>query len=403
MSDLIHGYVKVRISGDSKERFLNMCRMKKFRIWNLREQKETSAIVMCMAGRDLLESKNAIRKSGVKVVVLEKSGLPFFAKKLVTRAVFVGGIVFCAVFLFVMMQKIWCIQVNGNRKVTDDEMIAFLNDQEIQIGSSINHISYEKLEAQIREHFTDITWTSVVRKGTTLIIRVKENDFHNEASVYEDDTDLISEYDGVILSMVVRKGVPLVKIGDTVSKGDILVQGAVPVYDENSQISKYQYCHAQADILIQTSEHYEETISRIHDVRMYGKKVTRYEVGVGSHSIELGFSGESNQVLTKKNIHQLVLFEYLYFPVYLNVLEEIPYEIIEETYTEEEAEQILRDHLEKYLNILSEKGVQIVQKNVKIVKNGMSMQISADLILNRSAGISEKTTVELIENGETDS
>ena len=58
--------------------------------------------------------------------------------------------------------------------------------------------------------------------------------------------------------------------------------------------------------------------------------------------------------------------------------------------------------VEKYLYELSEKGVQIVQKNVKIIENGLTMQIVADLTMDRSVGISTETTVELTDYGEND-
>ncbi len=368
-------------------------------MWDLKEEKE-AAIVMCMASKDLLESKSAIRKSGIRVDVLEKNGLPFFWRHMKKRIVFVIGILFCMAFLITMMQKIWCIQVEGNRKITDEEMIGFLAEQEVGIGSSISDLSYEDLEFEIRGHFADITWVSVVRKGTTLIVRVKENDFYNEMAVYEDHTDLTAEYDGVILSMVVRQGVPLVKIGDTVAKGDILVQGAVPVLDENAQICKYQYCHAQADILIRTTEHYEQMLNRVHEVKVYGTPVRNYQLGIGTRMLNIGRSCHAELIQTEKQMHQLVLFDYLYLPLYFNRVEYVPYEIVEETYTKEEAEALLYTELEKYLYELSEKGVQIVRKDVKIIENGLTMQIVAELTLDRSVGISTETTVELTEYDE---
>lgn len=405
-----NGYVQIRMTGDNKERFLNMCRMKHIRMWDLQKEGQGSektdgeskgyeqAYVMCMAGRDLLESKSAIKKSGIKVDVLQKSGLPFLIHRMKKRVVFIAGILFCMFFLIAMMQKIWCIQIEGNGKITDEEVIEFLATREVFIGMEISELSYEDLEFEIRGNFDDITWVSVVRKGTTLIVRVKENEFSDEITVYEDHTDLSADYDGEILSMVVRQGVPLVKIGDTVTKGDILIQGAVPVLDENSEIIKYRYCHAQADIRIRTSEQYVQSINRVHEVKIYSETVRNYQFGVGTRTLTLGRNCRDTLVQTKKQLHQLVLFEYLYLPFYYNEIEYRPYEIVEETYTREEAQDILYAELEKYLYELSEKGVQIVRKDVKIIENGLTMQIVAELTLDRSVGVSTETTVELIEN-----
>ena len=92
--ELLNGCVRLRITGESKERFLNMCRMKKIKMWNLkqeagkRDELKTSSIVMCMGAKDLVECKSAIHKSGVKVDILEKKGLPFFLLHLKKRVVF---------------------------------------------------------------------------------------------------------------------------------------------------------------------------------------------------------------------------------------------------------------------------------------------------------------------------
>lgn len=87
---------------------------------------------------------------------------------------------------------------------------------------------------------------------------------------YDDRTDIVSDVEGVIVSMVVKEGVPYVKIGDTVNVGDILVCGAVPVYDENQLVSGYQYYHAQADILVETMQHYTDTLPLSYEKSIYG-------------------------------------------------------------------------------------------------------------------------------------
>lgn len=49
----------------------------------------------------------------------------------------------------------------------------------------------------------------------------KETEGINSANL---PTDLIADKNGVITSMITRKGVPMVSVGDTVKKGDLLVK-----------------------------------------------------------------------------------------------------------------------------------------------------------------------------------
>ena len=76
---------------------------------------------------------------------------------------------------------------------------------------------------------------------------------------------------------------------------------------------------------------------------------------------------------------QLVLLDNIYLPIYYGKIDRKEYYLRYLTYTSDEMEQILTDNFEKFISGLREKGVQIVEKNVKIVqnrsnnKNGMEM------------------------------
>lgn len=58
----------------------------------------------------------------------------------------------------------------------------------------------------------------------------------------------MAEYDGVITDMIVRSGIPQVTIGSQVAKGDLLVDGKVPIYAEDGTIREYRMVIADADI-----------------------------------------------------------------------------------------------------------------------------------------------------------
>ena len=73
------------------------------------------------------------------------------------------------------------------------------------------------------------------------------------------------------------------------------------------------------------------------------------------------------------------MLDNIYLPIYYGKIDRKEYYLRYLTYTSDEMEQILTDNFEKFISGLREKGVQIVEKNVKIVqnrsnnKNGMEM------------------------------
>lgn len=394
--------VRIDIKGNAKERYLNMCRARHFPVWDVTSDKKNDVITMCMNREDFLESKSAIRKTGVKVSVKEKSGLPFLLKKINKRRVFVAGALLGVLFLFMMMQSIWAFQFEGTKRITDEQIVDYLESRGVTIGTPIRELNYEELEQGLREQFPEITWASVSQRGTTLLIRIREREYTESLQHYDDRTDIVADVDGVIVSMIVKEGVPYVQKGDVISAGDILVGGAVPIYDENSEISGYHYYHAQADIVVETSQRYTDTLSLSYEKKVYtGKEALIVSLGAFDARVVLGNGLSSSNVESRSKNYQLRLFRYLQLPFFAQITRQNAYEWQLSYYTKEEAQELLLSGLEKYLRELSEKGVQIIAKDVKIIKNGMSMEITADITMRKLVGVSCPTTVGFVQDGES--
>lgn len=393
--------VRIDVKGNAKERYLNMCRARHFPVWDVTSDKKNDVITMCMNREDFLESKSAIRKTGVKVSVKEKSGLPFLLKKINKRRVFVAGALLGVLFLFMMMRSIWAFQFEGTKRITDEQIVDYLESCGITIGTPIRELNYEELEQGLREQFPEITWASVSQRGTTLLIRIREREYTESLQRYDDRTDIVADVDGVIVSMIVKEGVPYVQKGDVISAGDILVGGAVPIYDENSEISGYHYYHAQADIVVETSQRYTDTLSLSYEKKVYtGKEALIVSLGAFDARVVLGNGLSSPNVESQSKSYQLRLFRYLQLPFFAQITRQNAYEWQLSYYTKEEAQELLLSGLEKYLRELSEKGVQIIAKDVKIIKNGMSMEIAADITMRKLVGVSCPTTVGFVQDGE---
>ena len=72
--------------------------------------------------------------------------------------------------------------------------------------------------------------------------------------------------------MITRRGTPLVKKGDQVEKGDLLVSGLLPIYNDSQEIVGYEKTNASADVWIKYEENIEITIPRSQTVRHYTSK-----------------------------------------------------------------------------------------------------------------------------------
>ena len=69
-----------------------------------------------------------------------------------------------------------------------------------------------------------------------------------------------------------RNGIPAVKAGSKVKKGDILVSGRVEMKNDAGEVTGYRYREADADIKGEYIQQYENTAEREYPVKDYIKE-----------------------------------------------------------------------------------------------------------------------------------
>lgn len=360
------GYVRIKIWGSGVERFLVMCSRKKMLLWDI--EAHGKYIFANMKLKDFWNCKKLARKAGIRAVVVERHGLPFFMSKLVRRSfMLVGFGLFLAVWL-VSTNMLLHIEIEGNYSISDDVFMDFLEEQGVYAGMWKKDIPLEQLEKEIRKAFDLVTWTSGKIDGTVLIISIKENEklIPEKSEQNEFGSSIYATTDGIIANIYVRNGVPMVKKGAEVKMGDLLVDGKVPVYNEEQTVAYYQYYEADADIGIETTVPVDYRLPKVYVEKVYtgrrtegkyfflGQKIYRNTWG------DRKFQYRDFVLLPNKNAAMgNISFGFGDFEVH-------EYAKIEKEYTMEEAKKLLGEEFEKNNVILIEKGVQILEKNVTI-------------------------------------
>ena len=170
----LRGYLRIRVWGFSPERFMNLCSNKGILIWNI--VREGDVYYMNINLRGFWALRPIVRKTGTRVAVLERYGLPFFLPRLLKRKVFVMGLLMAAAFWIWSSLYIWNIEISGNYQITDDVFQSFLKENQVTVGMKKRDLDIEELEKEIRRQFSQITWASARLSGTKLLIDIKEND-----------------------------------------------------------------------------------------------------------------------------------------------------------------------------------------------------------------------------------
>ena len=387
----IQGYLKIRVTGYSPERFLNLCKNKKIAVWGLESRHNAYDMYIKVAGFRKL--KPILRKTQTKVSILERFGLPFFFHRYRKRKLFFIGIFSCLLIIYSMTFFIWNIDLEGNQTITDDVLIEYLESEKIYHGMAKRKVDCEQIVKDIRKNFDEIIWVSASMEGTRLFISVKENaDTFVESEEEAVPSDIIADKTGTVVEIITRNGVPQVTVGSAVAQGDLLVSGTVDVLNDAKEVVSQNYVVADADITLQTVVPYEDNIEKEYVRKVYtNKKRNLAYLKLGKRTLQLGIQKnkfEHADMKTKEK--QLQIGENFYLPIYVGTKKIYEYELETLEYTKEELETLLKKNFSQYCKELEEKNIVILDKNFQITHDEKDAKGVATLTLLETAGISRK-------------
>ncbi len=369
------GYLTVHVTGTSNERFLNMCIHHKIRIWNLYAMGEVYQFQIMR--KDFKKLRPMLLKTNVTINIIERKGLPFLLFRYRKRKMFFLGFLTCITAIFLLSGFIWNIQINGNYRYTDEMILSFLNENEIQITMRSNQVNCADIVSMLRAKFEYITWVSAHLDGCELIITIKENDqiteIVEETEVMETIStskglDIIAQEGGIITSIITRNGTPLVHVGDVVEAGDILVSGCLALYNDSGEIVNYYYVESNADISIRTDYSYSNSIDLTYEKKMYLEEVVEKEfIRLGNYYFLALKLNKMNYLYDITRIENSLLSNQQN-TLSLSIGKETytSYEFVESIYTKEEVQSLLTQSFCRYCDELNEKKVEILGNDVNI-------------------------------------
>ncbi|MBQ2987003.1 MAG: sporulation protein YqfD [Tyzzerella sp.] len=387
----IQGYLKVRVTGYSPERFLNLCKNKKIDVWGLEARQNAYDMYIRISGFRKL--KPILKKTQTKVTIEGRYGMPFFFHKYRKRKLFFAGIILCVILIYSFTFFVWDIHLQGNLTITNNVLLEYLESKNISHGMLKAKVDCEQISKDIRKNFDDIIWVSTSVQGTRLFIHVKENtDTFEMTEEQNEPSDIVADKDGVIKSIVTRNGVPQVVAGDEVKTGDLLVSGTVDVLNDAKEVVAHRYVMSDADILIERIVQYEDKILKKYDKKQYtNKKRHLFFLKTGEHEFVLGWrknSFENFEVQTKES--RLKLNENFYLPFVVGRKSILEYEFTKSEYSKEEMETLLTNNYKRFCTELEEHDAVILDSNFNITEDNNGLFASATITLLEEVGINRK-------------
>lgn len=283
----LFGYVSFTARGGFPERFINLCRRNDILLWELKSK--NSVLTACTDRSGYKKIRSAARKSGMKVRIKKKHGLPFFLNRHSRRAGVLVGICFCVAVTLILSTRIWSVDVKGNVRVSEERIIEVFEELGVKRGVSGSRIDIRSTEIEALRRMPELSWLNINIDGCAAKIEVRET---VEVPEIDDDgipTDIVAARDGQIVILRPFSGTQEQKIGNAVLKGDPLISGIV----ENKDLT-VSFCRAKGYVVARTEHNIQTQVQKKIKVRKKSGEKKSYILNFLIFDIPLGKTNEAN-------------------------------------------------------------------------------------------------------------
>lgn len=394
----IRGFLICDLKGGDMERFFNLCRYQGIECWDMSYSE--GVCQCCIYLDDFRKIRPFVRKTRVRVRIHKRCGLAFFLAFLQRRKGMWIGMAGCMVILCFLSAHIWKMEFYGNSYYTDERLEKYLSETEnIRIGSWKKDVVNPVLEENLRLTFPDISWVSVRKEGTSLIVSLEEM-VKYDASLKEKTKSryICASKDGQIVSMVTRSGVPKVHVGDSVKRGELLIDGVMEILNDSMEVAEAIPVGADGDVWAKVTENYHQVYPFSQESRNYGRASQKVTISFGKYSFSLGKNPYNGDERTSCD-H--VTEVYRYWPgIYIQKDIFRPYTKIPSLRAVSQMKTKAETELYDIIGKFGEKGVQILENNVKILMYDDRVEAKGHFIVIEPLGEGAEILPQVIQNEE---
>lgn len=299
------GEVKISVKGSSLPRFLNLCAQHRIRLYHLRRC-NLCMLTACLSVRDFKRLRLYMGRTGCRVHIVERRGLPFLLRKLRGRGVlWMGAVGLCALF-FVLRNFLWVVDLQVQAGIPADALRQRLDELGVHAGAWVHNLDEDALRLTILQEFDEVSALAIAQFGNS--IRLEAYARQPAPVSFDEDavTGLVATCEGVLTRMTVTGGQALHRVGDAVAQGEWLVSPEMPPTQAEALPT---IVHGMGEIWATTWHEQDFCRPQTHEVKQYtDKTTTQYALVFGDKRINLYFGcgivgGTCDKIVSKMRLH----------------------------------------------------------------------------------------------------
>ncbi len=167
--------------------------------------------------------------------IKEKGAFLPIVKLWQSAGVLIGAIIFL-ISTFFFNDFIYEISFSGSGSVYKREVLSYLNGIGVKQYQRFSNFDFEKIEDGVLAYNKNLSFVAIEKHGNTLLVDLAlatDSVDRLKGDVYS----LTSSVNGVIEKINVYRGTALVKKGDYVNKGDLIVDGYMTIKEQTVKIN----------------------------------------------------------------------------------------------------------------------------------------------------------------------
>jgi len=258
---------------------------------------------------------------------------------------------FLAVAFFVVCSNfVFGIKVMGLESISQTEVVQILRQNGFEKINKKSDIDTSKFEKALASNLKKVSLVSIIVKGNTLVVSIKEKVQNSEYENKDDFSPLLSDFDGVLTKVQLVQGTLNKKVGDVIKKGDVLVfPYVVDASGNQRQVEPKAEIFAKIYVTQKASFYDVETVAKRTGKSMTKTDIFAFGLKIFSDHKECDFAlyeaERTKKIISNGNIFPITLEKTTFY--------EIRNERIENDF-EQKKQQIMDDLKQKTLKNLQE-------------------------------------------------
>ena len=382
----ILGYLRISIEGYYIERFINICKKRNITIWNLKRNKNTM-LFFNVRIKEFKEVCKIVKQLNCKLKIRSKKGLPFLMYKYKKRKAFAILLIIVVFIIGLSSMYVWNVDIIEENNQELPNIRQDIEEAGIKLGTLKSKINSKEIINKIRLKRNDVAWMGIEKKGTNIIVKLVKADQKPEIVDTNEYCNIVSDKTGVITKINAQNGTANVKVGDTINKGDILINGWM-----EGKYTGIRYVHAKGEIKAKVWYTKNKKIPYIlTQTRETGNQENKYSLKINNFEINFLKKYSKFEIYdTIETDSKFRIFSDFYLPISVVKTTFKEKENYTQKYTLEEAKTLGIEELQEELKKEIKDEKKIVNKNINTYEKEDGVEIYVTYEVLENIGTNEK-------------